>query len=128
MSNDSKRFWDNVIKQPNGCWEWQGSTCGTRNNYGRFHSHGKKIMAHRFAYMELVGNIPDGYEIDHLCRNTRCVNPSHLEVVTRKENTKRGLLPEVMHQKQLSKTHCPRGHPYDEVNTYITPKAYRDCR
>lgn len=128
MANESKRFWASIIRKTGGCWEWQGPTCGTNNNYGRFHSHGKKIMAHRFAYMELVGDIPNGYEIDHLCRNPSCVNPNHLEVVTRRENILRGLLPEIMRQRQLDKTHCPKGHPYDETNTYITPRGKRDCR
>lgn len=128
MSKESERFWAKVIKYPNGCWEWQGATCGGRGNYGQFHNKGKHIMAHRFAYNELRGSIPKGYEIDHLCRNKCCVNPDHMEVVTRSENTKRGLIPHILRQRHLSKTHCPQGHPYDEANTYITPLGHRDCR
>ena len=67
------------------------------------------VMAHRFAYELLVGPIPDDLELDHLCRNTCCVNPEHLEAVTHLENMRRRHLREA--------THCAQGHPYDEENT-----------
>lgn len=128
MTRYSDRFWLKVAKQPNGCWEWQGACLHGGTSYGVFGYQGKNVLAHRFAYEELKGAIPSGYELDHLCRNKRCVNPDHLEVVTRSENTKRGLLPGIMRLRHLNKTQCPKGHPYNEVNTYITPRGSRDCR
>ena len=71
-------------------------------------------MAHRVSYYLLVGNIPEGLELDHLCRNTSCVNPAHLEAVTRNEN---------MLRAKLSRTRCPQGHLYDK----ITKEGYRGC-
>lgn len=71
-----------------GCWEWTGGTDPT--GYGRFFFDGRMGYAHRFAYETAVGPIPAGFDIDHLCRNRRCVRPSHLEAVTRRENLMRG--------------------------------------
>lgn len=73
-----------VSKENGGCWPWQGFT--DFNSYGRFSRYG---LAHRFAYEFLVGPIPKGLEIDHLCRNKSCVNPDHLEAVTHRENIRR---------------------------------------
>ena len=120
-----ERFWEKVKVRDSTCWEW---TAAKYIGYGRFWNQGRMVLAHRFSYQLFGGVIPEWLEIDHLCRNRKCVNPSHLEVVTRRENVKRGLSPEVQRQRQLSKTHCPQGHPYDEVNTYIRPDNGRDCR
>jgi len=121
------RFWRNVNKIPNGCWEWLASRSG--NGYGGFYLSGRKVKAHRFAYETLIGIIPEGLEIDHLCRNRKCVNPSHMELVTRSENIRRGLLPEIGRQYQQSKTCCPKGHPYDDKNTYLRrDRPGRECR
>lgn len=109
-----------------GCWEWQGDHY--MSGYGRIYYKGKQVRAHRLSYEHYVGEIPSHLEIDHLCRNPSCVNPKHLEVVTRSENIKRGLLPEVLRQIQLRKTHCKHGHPYDESNTYKRPDGGRDCK
>lgn len=73
-----------------GCWIWHGGTTRRENGYGRFKLNGKKYTAHRFLYELLVGPIPPGHELDHLCRVTRCVRPSHLEPVTHAENVRRG--------------------------------------
>ncbi len=124
-----ERFWPNVIKQSIGCWEWNAALS---NGYGVFWAYGRQVKAARFAYEQAKGVIPEGLELDHLCRNKSCVNPDHLEAVTRSVNTLRGLLPLIIanigRNHQLSKTHCPQGHPYDLLNTYFHPDGKRDCR
>jgi len=88
-----------------------------KNGYGQF---GRNEPAHRAVYRTMVGPIPDGLHIDHLCRNRRCVNPSHLEPVTQKVNSERGFFG--------SLTECHRGHPFDEINTYYRSDSGRNCR
>jgi hypothetical protein len=73
---------------PNGCWVWRKAT--DPNGYGRFWFDGRMLGAHRVSYQLLVGPVPEGLDLDHLCRNRRCVNPSHLEPVTRRTNLVRG--------------------------------------
>jgi len=83
------RFWDKVQAEPNtGCWLWDANT--TRGGYGHFKVSGRMVYAHRLAYEKLVGPIPDGLSLDHLCRVPGCVNPDHLEPVTHAENVRRG--------------------------------------
>lgn len=103
-------LWSRVLEvEPGQCWHWMGSL--DRDGYGRFGSRG----AHRVVYEQRVGAIPQGMQIDHLCRTRSCVNPLHLEVVTKEENQRRGLAggPDGL------TTHCPAGHPYDNQNTYF---------
>jgi hypothetical protein len=88
-----QRFWSYVAPphwdDPYGCWEWTGARC---RGYGMATSHtGKTVGAHRYAYQSLIGPIPEGLVLDHLCRNPGCVNPGHLEPVTSAENTRRGI-------------------------------------
>ena len=81
--------------------------------------------AHRVAYELLIGPIPAGLELDHLCRNRLCVNPAHLEPVTRQTNQHRGASVSGI---SVRATHCPEGHPYDADNTYVRPNGHRVCR
>lgn len=120
-----QEFWSKVKKgQPDDCWEWQGSL-RSNDGYGDFH----KVLAHRFAYESVIGKIPDGLVIDHLCRNHACCNPSHMEPVTIGENVRRGIRTPIQNGAlQLARTHCPQGHPYDTNNTYITPTGARACK
>lgn len=117
------------IRVEGDCWIWYGA----RNDkgYGNvgwgYIGHGRMPMvpAHRKVYELLVGPIPEGLEIDHLCRNPACVNPNHLEPVTHKENMARGT--------RANKTHCPRGHPLsgDNLHVYLrgpNQTTMRTCR
>lgn len=118
-----RRFWAKVEVCPNGCWEWRGATNG--KGYGQFWNGGKAMPAHRFLYELFIKKIEDDLELDHLCRNQKCVNPSHLEAVTHRENLRRG----IGRQHWLNKTHCKHGHPFNEENTYTKPgTTWRDCR
>ncbi len=111
------------------CWIWNGTL---NNGYGRLSIAYRQPCqyAHRFSYELHRGPIPDGLQIDHLCRVPRCVNPDHLEVVTNAENTARGLFRWASAEWQRSKTHCPQGHPYNEVNTYYRrgDRMNRQCK
>ncbi len=109
-------------KRIESCWLWIGSA--TDRGYGQFWFNGKPIMAHRAAYEIAKGPIPKDLVIDHLCRVHRCVNPDHLEVVTRGENVLRGIGPGAINK---TKTHCKRGHEFTVENTYIY-KGTRNCR
>ena len=121
---DIFRFLAFVSPEPmSGCWLWTGAL--NPDGYGKFKVRGKRIGAHRWAHERFRWPIPPGLEIDHLCRQRSCVNPDHLEVVTGRENTLRGNAPAA----QLARrTHCMRGHPFDEANTYRTRKGERRCR
>jgi hypothetical protein len=79
------RFWDNVHVEPNtGCWLWAGRTNG--RGYGHFWLNGDRVYAHRLAYATLVGSLPDGLQVDHVCHTRQCVNPEHLRLATNREN------------------------------------------
>lgn len=79
-------FWANVVQNEDGCWIWQRSL---KRGYGQMRGYRRAASAHRFAYELLVGPIPPGMDIDHLCKVRACCNPGHLEVVTRAENLRR---------------------------------------
>lgn len=122
------RFWDKVTPEPNsGCWLWT-AYCKP-NGYAQFgFERGNVQYGHRVAYKTLVGNIPKGMCIDHICRVRSCVNPMHMEVVTPQENIIRGDLPELTVKRHAAITHCPHGHPYAGDNLYVTKTGHRHCR
>lgn len=117
----AERFLSRVDKRADGCWLWVGRI--DRNGYGRF-SLGTERLAHRCAYSLFVGPVPDGLDLDHICRVRHCVCPSHLEPVSRRENLARSPL------TNASKTHCVNGHEFTPENTYwrTRPGGGRDCR
>lgn len=107
-----------------GCWEWVGErSCG----YGKLGRNGKKLWAHRWVYELTNGPIPPDHELDHLCRNPACVRPDHLEPVTHRINMLRA--PTSRTAINASRTHCPRGHPYQGDNLVRAKlrKGHREC-
>lgn len=123
----AQRFWKKVNKSDE-CWLWMGAR--TKAGYGNFaldarHGSYRFVVAHRYAYEVLVGPVPVGMQLDHLCRVRHCVNPAHLEPVTNQENTRRGLL-------SALKTECVNGHPWTPENTVVqktgTRPGRRRCR
>lgn len=109
-----------IVDHDTGCWVWTGIK--DKLGYGNFGFHGRKHTAHRASYLLLIGDIPEGLDVDHLCRNPSCVNPSHLEPVTRSENIRRGF------SHERAKTHCPQGHPYSGENLAVLSTGHRRCR
>jgi hypothetical protein len=118
------RFEAKYTPEPtSGCWLWTGAT--TRDGYGNYALGRRFVGAHRVAYLLKVGPIPDGMQIDHLCRVRHCVNPAHMEVVTARENVLRGVSFAAVN---AAKTRCPKGHEYTEDNIEVTPSGGRRCR
>lgn len=104
------------------CWEWTASIVNGYGKFGRDPEHGYVVVgAHRWAWEHLVGPVPVGLDLDHLCRNRRCVNPDHLEPVTRGENVRRG------RNANREKTRCPAGHPLVPGNL-VAKHQGRKCR
>lgn len=119
------RFWRQVEVLENGCFSWVGRRS---KGYGYFYASGITESAYRFAYLTMRGEIPKGLCLDHLCRRKECVNPWHLEIVTNRENTLRGIGPAAMNAK---KTHCIRGHELSGYNIVPIKKGNwmgRYCR
>ena len=127
------RFWEKVNKdgpvpasrpELGPCWMWLAGTFS--RGYGVFQWHNKARLAHHFVYEKLRGPVPKGLELDHLCRNTSCVNLSHLEAVTHRENVLRG---DGVAAHRARQTHCKRGHALTEENVYLYPRGgNRACR
>jgi hypothetical protein len=107
-------FWSKV-HMTDGCWLWTAML--SDDGYGRIAVRRRQRYAHRVAYEQMVGPIPEGMELDHLCRNRRCVRPDHLEPVTHLENIRRA---------QTGR--CRRGHPLAGANLYVDPKGRRVCK
>jgi hypothetical protein len=105
------------------CWDWNGAA--TKKGYGMIYRNGRRVQATRASYEEFVGPMPEGTELDHLCRRPVCVNPLHLEPVDRRTNLLRGNGFAARHAR---KTHCPQGHAYEGDNLYVTPRGERKCR
>jgi len=129
--SDDERFWQRVErKHESECWPWLGGVTGS--GYGMFTHLPRKngrmtqTTAHRYAWLSSGGDIPDGWHIDHLCRNTVCVNPAHLEPVTPQVNTLRGVGPSA---KNAERTECVNGHELDPDNVWLDGKRNsRHCR
>lgn len=114
------RFWRKVEKT-DSCWLWRGALVG---GYGQFRVGAKAIPSHRWSFEQECGPVPDGLELDHLCRVRACVRPSHLEPVTHKENTLRGTSFSAIEARQ---THCKNGHAFDASNTLPRSGGGRRC-
>jgi len=130
----AERFWEKVA-QSGDCWEWTGVVNG---GYGRIRRPRSEVrafggpqmlQAHRWAYEALVGEIPAGLQLDHLCRNQLCVNPYHLDPVPQIVNLHRGAGSAPIN---AAKTHCPSGHEYSTENTriktYPSGRISRGCK
>jgi len=121
LPTTEERFWAKV--EFNDCWEWTGAKHPL--GYGNFNAASHYISAHRFAYQVLVGDIPNRLVLDHLCRNTSCVNPDHLQPVLQSVNIRRGASP---YAKKANARACVNGHPFSTSNTYLTKRGERKCR
>ena len=108
---------------PDGCWEWPFGTDGA--GYGRVRQGGRYTPAHRIAYEVFVGPVPDGLEIDHLCRVRGCFRWDHLEAVPHRVNVLRGEGPAAVNAR---KAECPRGHPLAGENLIVRADGRRNCR
>ncbi len=115
------RFWE-LVQFSEDCWEWLGYK--TPDGYGQLTVNKTNAMAHRIALFVAGIAIPAGEHVDHLCRNRSCVNPDHLEPVTRRENILRGI---GITAKNHKKTECLRGHPLSGANLYVRPEGQRQC-
>jgi HNH endonuclease len=136
--NDNERFWNKVNKRGpipevcpelGPCWIWMRCTNGNNGGYGLFSIGYQDIYAHRYSYEQHRGKIPYRLTLDHICRNTRCVNPKHLRVMTQRENTLCGIGPSAQNARKVE---CSKGHPFSESNTRIHKRPdgrkYRVCR
>lgn len=127
MTTTEERFWSKVNKQLGACWLWVAAT--DRDGYGVFRvSAGRMAAAHRYAYELAHGAVPQGLQLDHLCRVRSCVNPAHLEPVTSGENQRRS--PIALATINAAKSACVSGHLFDEANTgrSATGRNQRWCR
>lgn len=120
---DADRILAKIVVEDTGCWEWQGYR--QPGGYGRTRSCGRKVLVHRWVFEHLVGPIPEGLGLDHLCRNPPCCNPDHLEPVDHRTNVLRGVGQGALN---ALKTECPKGHRYDDANTYVDSLGRRVCR
>lgn len=119
------------VNNETGCWDWTASK--SHFGYGRIRltENGRSVVryAHRVMYELIKGHVAAGLDLDHLCRNPSCINPAHLEPVTRQVNVIRGINPQLSRDRKLSRTTCQHGHPYTPENTYIHPDlGFRKCR
>jgi len=116
-----ERFWDKVIKTDT-CWLWMGKI---DDGYGRFHTAGKYYLVHRMSFVVLKQKLQENTQVDHLCKVRNCLNPDHLDEVTSKENTRRGLAK--IYNTDPNK--CPYGHDYDgEIAGKAEGSIYKVCR
>ena len=122
----SERLWANVTVT-GCCWYWDGYQ--KEGGYGYMLANRRLRLVHRLAYEEMIGPIPEGLQIDHICRTRNCVNPDHLEAVTQQENIRR--IPRTVWHGYREQTHCKNGHEYTAENTRYSPTRpgrVRICR
>lgn len=118
-----EEFWSRVgvdMYDDDACWPWKGAF--DSHGYGSYRWSTRPLrqtMAHRIAFILVRGGVPDGLELDHLCRNTKCCNPRHLEPVTHAENIRR---------RSVAQTSCKRGHEFTTENTRRRQGKGRECR
>lgn len=120
--NAEARFLSRVAQQ-GSCWLWTEPL--SRSGYGQFSAYGRTHAAHRWAYEHWVGPVPEGLELDHLCRVRHCVNPEHVEPVTHRENVLRG---EGVAAKCARMTHCKYGHEFTPDNIRASKDGVRRCK
>lgn len=126
IDKDVERRFLTRVNKTDCCWFWTGGCRGgCRGRYGAFWYKGRQVSTHRFSYELYVKKIPKNKVIDHLCKNTKCVNPQHLEVVTTQESLLRG---NSFQAKNAKKTHCPKNHAYTKENTWVSKKNSRHCK
>lgn len=118
-----ERLLEKCKVEPTGCWRW--TAYKNKRGYGQISADGKKCEAYRVSFEMLVGPVPSGLDLDHLCRNRACINPAHLEPVTRRVNVLRGFNACADHARQ---THCIHGHEFTPGNTYTAGGTRRKCR
>jgi hypothetical protein len=118
-----ERFWSKVERREDGCWIWRGAL--GNHGYGSFSVGGKNERVHVWSYERFVAPTPTGLVLDHLCHNTACVNPRHMEPVTQRENVMRS---DGLTATLSRKTHCDHGHPLAGDNLIIRPDGHRRCR
>lgn len=113
-----------ITRIPGGCWEWSGTH--NTHGYGMVWFDGRMRVTHVVVYEALVGPVPDGLELDHVCENKGCCNPdpAHLEPVTHAENGRRSKYA----RRRREQTRCARGHEFTSDNTYVTKRGGRSCR
>ena len=122
---DKKYIYSHVNINPDLCWEWNGKV-NKKTGYGQLGYKGKHFLAHRISYEIFKNEIPFSMTIDHLCKNRKCVNPFHLEIVTLKENILRGNSPSALNAR---KEFCKRGHPLFGNNVYFRKgRLERKCK
>lgn len=120
--NVEERFFSHVTQGPDDCWLFD--TINSKG-YGQFQLDGRNLQAHIWSYEFLIGPVPDGLTLDHLCRVRACVNPWHLDPVPHRVNILRGIGPAAINARR---TQCVNGHPFTSENTYLTPNGRRQCR
>jgi hypothetical protein len=123
MKSIIERFLQKIQVSDSGCWDWVGYR--DRDGYGRVTINKVPYGTHRIIYEYYHGQICPDLVIDHLCKNRKCVNPTHLEQVTNKENLRRSPCTSTLNS---AKTHCIHGHEFNDKNTRYRPTGGRSCR